>query len=634
MSYVCLVFAPSRVYIVIVVRYRSPPGQLSLLLYYVSLSSMNTSRACVCVCAGRVASLSYVLMSLTKFRKWLIDNGVSCDGLSFESERKNESVRGTYTILRRSFAKGDLIATIPKKIVLSVRNSSIAPLLERIMTEQQVSLSVCLNAAVMQERALGIKSKWHGYLSTIPQYEPLPLTWSSDELSRLRGTGLDEEARRMRRALLTEHCQLVAALDAHGEPKQSPLRRSESYIHAATLTSSRAFYIDEWHGEALVPLADMLNHKAALVPDDAVVEGEDDLDDEGDSDEDKGEGVATFAVGRVVSERRRAAARLMANVWGVSVAMDTTLHNIAEEEEEEDEDEEEEADEEVDEDEGEHQAWDDRRGGLLESDQRASDDVALVALRDLNARDEVFNTYGEHGNRTLLRDYGFTVSHNPLDYAELPWSVVCEAVAEAVPGGARWLRLRQRSLRTSECGVCFSELIDAAADGDEVSRVAFTFGVDGTPSSELLYVLWLLLAEPSKQPLWMSAPPFRVSGSDNVQHRDYGTKPTGVSAAVVAAREFIEAPIERQLEPPTPLLVQMVDVLSAAVRSHAAKAYPKKQLSPSHGGDGVGMPDAQLSGRSAQAATVVGGELAIWNRALSFLVESSTTSRRTKKQRA
>ena len=47
-----------------------------------------------------------------------------------------------------------------------------------------------------------------------------------------------------------------------------------AYLQAASLTSSRAFYVDDFHGEALVPLADLFNHKAALLPSGVTLEGE------------------------------------------------------------------------------------------------------------------------------------------------------------------------------------------------------------------------------------------------------------------------------------------------------------------------------------------------------------------------
>lgn len=48
----------------------------------------------------------------------------------------------------------------------------------------------------------------------------------------------------------------------------------QEYLQASSLASSRAFYVDEHHGECLVPLADLFNHKAALLPAGVTLEGE------------------------------------------------------------------------------------------------------------------------------------------------------------------------------------------------------------------------------------------------------------------------------------------------------------------------------------------------------------------------
>jgi SET domain-containing protein 6 len=46
----------------------------------------------------------------------------------------------------------------------------------------------------MYERAMGAKSKWHGYLSSLPPREYVPLFWSDDELALLEGTELEGRA--------------------------------------------------------------------------------------------------------------------------------------------------------------------------------------------------------------------------------------------------------------------------------------------------------------------------------------------------------------------------------------------------------------------------------------------------------
>jgi hypothetical protein len=350
------------------------------------------SRRSKTLSGGRRDVVTVGIMTDT-FRTWLRQNGIMFDGLRVRPA--SGCTRGMATITATSFSPGEALAVIPKEAVLSVRNTGIAPLLQRLMAEANIPSSTCHIAAVAYEQSMGAKSKWHGYLSSTPPFEPLPFMWSKLELAQLCGTGLDTEALCRRRDLLEEHRRLVEALEclraggkaskgrtSSAEMDLPSLHSAEAFLKAATLTSSRAFYIDDWHGEALVPLADMLNHKAALVPDGAVVEGGDDgsadeekedeemeemeeMEEEEEEDDDDDERDT-----RLVSERRRSAARSLAAEWRVGLEMDTTLHNV---------------------------------NAGEEGPAEAAGHVALVALRALRAGHEVFNTYGEHSNRTLLR---------------------------------------------------------------------------------------------------------------------------------------------------------------------------------------------------------------------------------------
>ena len=167
--------------------------------------------------------------------------------------------------------------------MLSVRTSSIAQVLERLAA---LGASECalLTLALAYERALGKASRWSAYLETVPLYEPLPLLWSDEELRSLRGTGLDDAAGTRRRELSADYSQLQQALRALRAPSYpevdaaadgrervqtdasadtlgmacEAVRKAVSetaYVHAATLTWSRAFHLGSRHGEALVPLA-------------------------------------------------------------------------------------------------------------------------------------------------------------------------------------------------------------------------------------------------------------------------------------------------------------------------------------------------------------------------------------------
>ena len=316
----------------------------------------------------------------------------------------------------QDFDNGAILASIPKAAVLSIRTAACADLLERL--SEDVPCDALLHMAIATERARGSASPWYGYLQTLPiNGEPLPLLWPDAEITRLlAGTGLDDDARQRRRELAAEYKSIQLLLRTLGEEAIASQLDLTSYLHAATIASSRAFYVDEYHGEALVPFADLLNHKAALVPDDAIVEGGDES--------------------RRGHSRLRDAAQRAANLFGVSLEMDTTLHNLADLAEDDDDDD--------------------------------APCVALVALRPLIAGDEVFNTYGEHDNRHLLMYYGFTLRQNPLDVAGLPWRAIRAKAVEMI--GERAVRYREREWGWQ--GARTKMLCD--------------FDCDGTPPQEML----------------------------------------------------------------------------------------------------------------------------------------------------
>eukprot|EP00961_Rhodomonas_salina_P037588 505396-Rhodomonas_salina.1 len=116
---------------------------------------------------------------------WLKQNGVRWDGLQIEES--TGSLRGTCVRTLHSRKKEDLLAVIPKKTVLSVRTCSCSEAIEDMMAEG-LEPSAALNFAVAYERSLGSASKWHGYLSSLEPFEPVPMMWDNHELVWLAGT--------------------------------------------------------------------------------------------------------------------------------------------------------------------------------------------------------------------------------------------------------------------------------------------------------------------------------------------------------------------------------------------------------------------------------------------------------------
>lgn len=98
------------------------------------------------------------MMRLKKLKHWLQSKGISVNTDLIEIR----SMTALYTgeswgvFARRNIRSGDVLATIPKRAVLSVRNSQLAAFLE----EERISGGLGLVVAVMHEIALGSSSEW------------------------------------------------------------------------------------------------------------------------------------------------------------------------------------------------------------------------------------------------------------------------------------------------------------------------------------------------------------------------------------------------------------------------------------------------------------------------------------------
>ena len=166
----------------------------------------------------------------------------------------------------------------------------------------------------------------------------------------------------------------------------------------ATLISSRAFFVDTSHGDALCPVCDIYNHKCAVI-------GENKNGDESDDD-----AVGPRAA-RCAGPELRAVALRLAETQKIDVELechfDAGERSDDEEEEEEDE----------------------------EEDEETKDDkfVTMITKSALKASSEVFNTYAEYGNHKLFLDFGFVVSNgNLFDTSTLAWEHIVEAAEEMV----------------------------------------------------------------------------------------------------------------------------------------------------------------------------------------------------------
>lgn len=108
---------------------------------------------------------------------------------------------------------------------------------------------------------------------------------------------------------------------ADSEAEASQVSFSE-WIAARSLISSRAFYVDPLHKTAMVPLADVFNHKAAImdIPEDAVIAEEDEEEEEEEEEE-------RYAVRGKASDKGKVAGRNHSLSRSITLLMTMMYHH-------------------------------------------------------------------------------------------------------------------------------------------------------------------------------------------------------------------------------------------------------------------------------------------------------------------
>ena len=209
------------------------------------------------------------------------------------------------------------------------------------------------------------------------------------------------------------------------------------FCEAASLVSSRAFHVDSDHGDAMVPLADIFNHRSAVLPlsDGLGIEG---MEDSGDRDylretDDSVTGTAAQPelpnVTRPSRKRRRVAAPKAASSPGSS------------------------NNDEADDDDA-MGVRDKLREAPLhakyplniaicnqEQSKLEAGALEIVLMHPTAKGSEIWNTYGELSNGALLMKYGFATSDNPHNIVNVEADLAITVLEQFAEAGdyASWL---------------------------------------------------------------------------------------------------------------------------------------------------------------------------------------------------
>ncbi|SCV68016.1 BQ2448_137 [Microbotryum intermedium] len=255
--------------------------------------------------------------------------------------------RGTINI-------GDTVARIPKRCVLSHRNSHLS--IPKWDSSFELSPTLRLVLIVLYEIERGPQSKWYGYLESLPlETVPVGVLWTGEakrwargsEVERVvNGLGLDQASLEMWWISLPSEL-----LDSIGNPSR------EIFFRTYSLVSSRAFMVDAYHTVALVPLFDLFNH----------------------------------------SDTPHVHAEAEHWVCSTCGSFEECPHDDEMDTESEDKP---------------------RLSSSPTSDAVVADETEtyeLVSLLPIEPNEEIFNTYGDFGNAQLVAMYGFLIDGNQFD---------------------------------------------------------------------------------------------------------------------------------------------------------------------------------------------------------------------------
>lgn len=261
----------------------------------------------------------------------------------------------------------------------------------------------------MVEHAKGAGSRWGKYFESFPaQCDGVPILWPKQDWVLLEGTELDGAAPGELDSMREDFDELVAPVVARHPALHKLGITFQSFVCAATLVSSRAFYVDEEHGDAMVPLADIFNHRSAIIKlaEGCSIEGYDNEDVE------------------VQSQHGNRKRRRVANADNADADADEQAPEDEKEEEEQVE--------------GQYTQNDGNDFPLniaicsiddIFPDEEFPGGLEIVIQSPTAEGGEIWNTYGELSNGSLLMKYGFAARENPHDIANLDSDLIASVLA-------------------------------------------------------------------------------------------------------------------------------------------------------------------------------------------------------------
>ncbi|KAJ3281287.1 hypothetical protein HDU79_010864 [Rhizoclosmatium sp. JEL0117] len=310
-----------------------------------------------------------------------------------------------------------IIGTVPKTACLSARNSGISNLIE----EAGFTGTLALSIALLFERSQlhqGNGTPWSSYIASLPTHAQTPLFWDAESTKLLSPTDLTiEEDKSCLDSDFDEH--VFPFIESHPIvfPRRSAGVWREEFMECITIVTSRAFLVDAFHGEALVPFADLFNHKSGA----ETIH----INSGGDVCEDCGAVEGTC--GCLDSDDEMSDPHHEHDPNGGCCGEDSD--GMETDSETEDVDWLYHLDEAVPELVGGKAKPAKSSPRKRNSDEPASEDsLKITMIHSVKPNTEIFNTYGNHSNSKLLNLYGFAEINNPNNNVQVNLEHLCATV--------------------------------------------------------------------------------------------------------------------------------------------------------------------------------------------------------------
>ncbi|PXF40107.1 N-lysine methyltransferase setd6 [Gracilariopsis chorda] len=354
-------------------------------------------------------------------------------GASFDESAvrfSSSPLHGFGVFARSPINRGTVLATVPKAAILSVENASLWQHLNKQHAataddaNEHPRDSVCdplfqLPAALLFEALFGDRSPWRFYIDVLPSTLAeigVPLAEDPARVAKVcQGTGIDVLTRTICVKLREVFDQIIKPLlvrrGAELDLEKSVVENVtfDQFLLAFAWATSRAFAVDAFHGNSMVPIADMFNH--CTDGEHVHIEGAGDDGDGSDgslSDEDEGTDSSPSRPSRP-------------SVNGVANDKHTAHNN---------------GDPEV---------------------------LKIVCVKDIAPGNEIFNTFGQKPNTLLYLNYGFTEEHNAYDTAlvhRLDIEHVLQRFSEQAHSADRSMTPSRKACVQAAASVVFDEAVD------------------------------------------------------------------------------------------------------------------------------------------------------------------------------